>query len=155
MSVDDTPATAPRAPGDTAMRAVVRTAYGPVDTLRVARLPRPVAGKGEVLVRVGAAGVDRGVWHVMTGLPYAGRLAFGLRRPKQPALGMDLAGTVVAVGPGVTGVAVGDEVYGEGSGTFAEYALAPARRLARRPRSLTVAQAGALAISGVTALKAV
>ncbi|WP_324651847.1 NAD(P)-dependent alcohol dehydrogenase [Georgenia sp. H159] len=137
------------------MRAAVRDVYGDVGVVRVATVPRPVAGDGEVLVKVGAAGVDRGVWHLMTGLPYAGRLAFGLRRPRQPVLGLDLAGTVVALGPGVTGLAVGDEVFGAGAGTFAEYATAPVRSLARRPAGLSAEQAAVVPVSAATALKAV
>lgn len=149
----------PSVPRDTTapppMRAAVRDVYGDVDVVRVDTVPRPVAGEGEVLVKVHAAGLDRGVWHLMTGLPYAGRLAFGLRRPTQPVLGLDVAGTVVAVGAGVSGLAVGDEVFGGGSGTFAEYAVAPARALARKPASLNFEQAAVVPVSAVTALKAV
>ncbi len=139
----------------TTMLAAVREVYGSSDVVRIAEVPRPVAGADEVLVRVAAAGLDRGVWHLMTGLPYAGRLAFGLRRPRQPVLGLDLTGTVVAVGANVTGFAVGDEVYGEGDGTFAEYAVATADRLAHKPPSLTFAEAAIVPVSGVTALRAV
>ncbi len=135
------------------MRAVVRTEYGPADVVRLARVPRPVPGAGEVLVQVRTAGLDRGVWHLMTGLPYAGRLAFGLRRPKNPVLGSDLAGTVVAVGPDVTRFAVGDDVYGVGAGSFAEYAVAPEQSLARKPVNLSFAQAAVVPVSAVTALQ--
>ena len=92
------------------MRAIVRTSYGGPEILRLDRVPRPVVKGDDVLVRVRAAGVDRGVWHMMTGLPYLGRLAFGIRKPKDPVLGQDLAGTVEAVGPDVTRFAVGDAV---------------------------------------------
>lgn len=108
-----------------------------------------------MLVRIRAAGVDRGVWHVLTGRPYLMRIAgFGLRAPKNPALGMDLAGVVEAVGSGVTRFQVGDEVFGIGKGAFAGYALARADKLAPKPKNLTSEQAAALAISGLTALQA-
>ena len=84
------------------MKAIVRDSYGSVDVLRLAEIDKPVAGEGEVLVRVRAAGLDQGVWHLMTGTPYAMRLAgFGLRAPKNPLLGYDVAGRVEAVGAGV------------------------------------------------------
>ena len=96
-----------------------------------------------MLVRVQAAGLDRGTWHLMTGTPYAVRLVTGLRRPKQPVLGLDLAGTVAAVGSAVTRFAPGDEVYGIGTGTFAEYAVAREDKLAAKPANLTFEQAAA------------
>src|SRR4029077_7043370 len=85
---------------------------------------RPAAAGGEVLLRVHAAGLDRGTWHLMAGQPYLIRLVSGLRAPKNPVPGLDVAGTVVAAGAGVTGFAVGDEVFGIGQGSFAEYARA-------------------------------
>jgi hypothetical protein len=106
-----------------------------------------------VLVRVHAAGVDRGVWHLMTGLPYLTRLAFGLRAPKNPVPGMDVAGVVEAVGKNVTRFQPGDEVFGVGKGTFAEYALAREDKLAPKPANLTFEQAAVVAISGLTALQ--
>jgi NADPH:quinone reductase-like Zn-dependent oxidoreductase len=112
-------------------------------------------GKDEILVRVEAAGVDRGTWHVMTGLPYLGRLAFGLRRPRQPVPGIDVAGTVVAVGTAVTRFAIGDGVYGFGTGTFAEYAVAKQKRMAHKPAGLSFVEAAAVPVSAVTALMAV
>ena len=105
-------------------------------------------------MKVEAAGLDRGTWHLMTGLPYLGRLAFGLRRPKNPVPGRDLAGTVVAVGSAVTRFAVGDAVFGIGSGSFAEYAVALEDKLARAPANLTASQAAAVPISGMTAIRA-
>jgi len=102
---------------------------------------------------VHAAGVDRGVWHLMTGLPYLARLAFGFRAPMTPVPGMDVAGVVEAVGKNVTRFQPGDEVYGIGKGTFAEYALAREEKLAPRPASLTFEQAAVVAISGLTALQ--
>lgn len=135
------------------MRAIVRDTYGGPEVLRLERVPRPVVKGRDVLVRVRAAGVDRGVWHTMTGLPYLGRLAFGFRKPRDPVLGLDLAGTVEAVGPGVTRFAVGDAVYGSGRGSYAEYAVAPEAKLAVKPHALTFEQAAAVPVSAVTALQ--
>ncbi|MFH5821185.1 NAD(P)-dependent alcohol dehydrogenase [Georgenia sp. AZ-5] len=136
------------------MRAAVREEYGSADVVRLARVARPEPRDDEVLVHVHAAGLDRGVLHMMTGLPYLGRLAFGVPRPKNPVLGMDLAGTVVAVGPRVTRFGVGDEVYGAGKGSFAEYAVAREKQLARKPANLSFTQAAAVPVSGSTALQA-
>lgn len=139
------------------MRAVVQARYGEAEeVLRLAEIPHPVAGPGEVLVRVHAAGVDRGAWHLMTGLPYPVRFAgYGVRAPRTPVRGREAAGTVTALGPGVTAFRPGDEVFGIVEGAFAEYAPARADRLAPMPRSLSAVQAAALPISGLTALQAV
>jgi NADPH:quinone reductase-like Zn-dependent oxidoreductase len=102
-----------------------------------------------------AAGLDRGTWHLMTGTPYAVRLAIGLRRPRQPIPGLDLAGTVTEVGAAVTRFAPGNDVYGIGSGTFAEYAIAKEGKLAARPATLTHEQAATVPVSAITALQAV
>jgi len=135
------------------MKAIAQTVYGPADVLSLREVPTPVAGAGEVLVQVRAAGVDPGVWINMIGQPYAARAAFGLTRPKVAVRGRALAGVVASVGPGVTGFAPGDEVYGTtGRGSFAEFAAAPVGRLARKPASLSFAQAAAVPISAVTAL---
>lgn len=140
---------------DGAMEAVLQDRYGSADVLRIGRIERPEIRDDEVLVRVRAAGVDRGVWHLMTGLPYVSRLALGLRRPKTPVPGMDVAGVVEAVGKNVTRFEPGDEVFGIGKGTFAEYAHAPENKLVTKPANLTFEQAAALTISGLTALLAV
>jgi NADPH:quinone reductase-like Zn-dependent oxidoreductase len=137
------------------MRAVVRHHYGSPDVLQVEDLPVPTPGAGEVLVRVVAASVSRGDWHMMTGRPYLMRLVgFGLRRPRVPGLGSDLAGVVEAVGPDVTGFAPGDEVFGVGRQAFAQYAVAPARKLARKPASVSFEHAAAVPVSALTALQA-
>lgn len=136
------------------MRAVVREQYGPVDNVQVVQLPRPDPTDDEVLVKVQAAGLDRGVWHLMTGLPYMSRLAFGLRRPRKPVLGSDFAGKVVSMGAAVTGFTVGDEVYGVGKGSFAEYTVASPNSLTHKPAEMSFAQAAVVPTSAVTALRA-
>jgi NADPH:quinone reductase-like Zn-dependent oxidoreductase len=138
----------------TTMRAVTQDRYGDAEVLGVAEVARPTAGDHEVLVRVSAAGLDRGTQHLMTGTPYAVRLALGLRRPRQPIAGRDVAGTVAEVGSAVTRFAVGDEVYGMASGSFAEYAVAREAKLAPKPATLSFAQAAVVPISGGTALQA-
>ena len=138
------------------MKAIVQDTYGETDVLEFREIGRPEIAADEVLVRVHAAGVDRGVWHLMTGLAYPIRLAgYGLRAPKTPVPGMDLAGVVEAVGADVTRFGPGDEVYGIGKGAFAEFARAPENKLAPKPANLTFEQAAAVAISGLTALQAV
>jgi NADPH:quinone reductase-like Zn-dependent oxidoreductase len=140
-------------PGNT-MRAIVQDGYGCASVLRLARIARPEIGGSEVLLRVHAAGLDRGQWHLMTGRPYLLRLAVGFRGPRNPVCGMDVAGTVVAAGPGVTRFSVGDEVFGWGRGTFAEYAVAREGRLARKPVNASFEQAAVVPVSAVTALMA-
>ncbi len=135
------------------MRAIVQAGYGSADVLHLAEIGRPAAGDGEVLLRVHAAGLDRGTWHLMAGQPYLIRLVSGLRAPKNPVPGLDVAGAVVAVGADVTGFAVGEEVFGIGHGSFAEYARAGPAKLVRKPAGLTFAQAAVVAVSGLTALQ--
>ena len=142
-------------PEDT-MQAIVQNGYGSPDVLRLEQFTRPAIADNEVLLRVHAAGLDRGTWHLMTGQPYLLRLAFGLRRPKNPVPGRDVAGTVVAVGPAVARFAVGDEVYGIAAphGSFAEYAAAREDKLARKPGNLSFEQAAVVPVSAMTALQA-
>ncbi len=135
------------------MRAIIHKEYGTADVMRLAEIDRPVIAAGELLVQVRAAGLDRGTWHVMTGQPYAGRLAFGLRAPKAAVLGGDLAGVVVAVGSDVTRFHPGDEVFGVGKGSFAEYTAAREDKLAPKPSNLTFEQAAAVPVSALTALQ--
>ncbi|MGW5848913.1 NAD(P)-dependent alcohol dehydrogenase [Streptomyces sp. NPDC055254] len=138
------------------MKAIVHDVYGPPDVMRLEEVDRPEPGPGEVLVRVRAAGVDPGVWHLTAGLPYAIRAAgFGLRAPKHRIRGLDVAGEVAAVGPGVTRFRPGDQVYGNAEGSFAEYACAAEGRLAPKPANLSFEEAAAVPVSGCTALKAV
>src|SRR3954451_17754917 len=119
------------------MKAIVRDTYGSADTLELRDVDKPEIGDDEALVRVHAAGVDQGVWHVMTGLPYPIRLAgYGLRAPKTTVLGADVAGVVETVGNDVTRFQVGDEVFGIGKASFAEYARPREDRLAPKPANL-------------------
>src|SRR5947209_3458359 len=124
----------------TTMRAILQDGYGGEEVLRAARIALPSIGEHEVLVQVRAAGLDRGTEHMLTGKPYAMRLAVGLRRPRNPVPGREVAGTVAAVGSAVTRFAAGDEVYGVAPGAFAEYAVAREDRLARKPGNLSFAQ---------------
>jgi NADPH:quinone reductase-like Zn-dependent oxidoreductase len=140
------------------MTAIMQEEYGtvPEDVLRLGPADRPTIGADQVLVRVRAASVDRGTWHIMAGLPYPIRLAgFGLRRPKPLNPGRSVAGTVEAVGANVTGIRPGDEVYGTVDGAFAEYACGQAGRLTAMPANLSHEQAAAVPVSGLTALQAV
>lgn len=141
----------------TMMQAIVHDRYGEAeDVLRLEEIDRPAVGDGEVLLRVRAAGVDRGVWHLLTGLAYPVRLAgYGVRAPKTRVRGREVAGHVVEVGKAVTTLQAGDDVFGIASGSFAEYASAPADKLAPKPENVTFPQAAAVPISGLTALQAV
>jgi NADPH:quinone reductase-like Zn-dependent oxidoreductase len=137
------------------MKAVVQDTYGAPDVLEVREIARPVPKDDEVLVRVRAAGVDPGVWHLMTGRPYLVRvMGYGLREPKVGVRGRDVAGRVEAVGTNVTQVQPGDEVFGIGEGSFAEYVRARADKLAPKPANLSFEQAAAVPISALTALQA-
>src|SRR5215213_6475283 len=137
------------------MKAILRDTYGSPDVLELRDIDKPEIGDDELLVHVHAAGVDRGVWHVMTGLPYPIRLAgYGLRAPKNLVIGSDVAGVVEALGKDVSRFQPGDEVFGIGKGTFAEYVCAREDKLAHKPAKLTFEQAAVLAISGLTALQA-
>ena len=137
------------------MQAIVQDAYGSADVLRLARIARPEIGDNEVLVRVHAASVHIGDWHVMTGLPYLLRVVgFGFRAPKARIRGIDVAGTVEAVGQNVRRFQVGDEVFGTCDGSFAEYAAAPEDTLVLKPANLTFEQAAAVPTSSAAALQA-
>ena len=151
-------AVTPGAAAAATMTAIVQDEYGtaPEAVLRLAEIARPAIADDEILVRVRAASVDRGTWHLMAGLPYPMRLAgFGLRRPKAPNPGRSLAGTVESAGQEVTGFEPGDEVYGTCDGSFAPYARARASRLAPKPANLSFEQAAAVPVSALTALQAV
>jgi len=137
------------------MRAVVQDTYGTADVLRLAEVDRPEIAANEVLISVLAAGLDRGTEHLLTGKPYAMRvMGMGFRKPKNRVAGLDVAGTVAAVGSAVTRFAVGDEVFGISRGSFAEYAVALEDKLAAKPANLTFEQAAVVPVSGLTALQA-
>lgn len=137
------------------MRAIVQDSYGSADVFVLAQVARPEIADNEVLVHVEAAGLDRGTWHMMAGRPYLLRLlGFGFRRPKNRVPGLDVAGTVVAVGSSVTRFSPGDEVFGISRGSFAEYAAVLEDKLARKPANLTFEQAAVVPISAGTALQA-
>ena len=138
------------------MKAIVQDRYGGPDVLEFSDIDRPVPNDNQVLVQVQAAGLHRGDWHVMSGLPYLIRLVvpdLGLRKPKVPVRGMDLAGRVEVVGPNVTRFQPGDEVFGWADGAFAEYAAAPQDQLAPKPANLSFEQAAAVPTSGFAALQ--
>jgi NADPH:quinone reductase-like Zn-dependent oxidoreductase len=139
------------------MKAVVYDRYGSADVLRLEAPPKPTPGTGEVLVRVMAASVNAGDWHLMQGKPRAVRLVYGLRKPKHPVLGSDIAGYIEAVGDGVTAVAVGDAVFADlsdsGLGGFAEYALVPATKVVPKPDTLSFEEAAAIPVAAITALQ--
>jgi NADPH:quinone reductase-like Zn-dependent oxidoreductase len=137
------------------MKAIVRDRYGPADVLQLRDVELPQVGDDELLVRVRAAGLDRGVWHIMAGLPYLIRLAgYGLRTPKTAGLGSELAGVVEAAGANVTQLQPGEAVFGTCSASFAEYAAARPDKLARMPANLPFEQAAAVPVSATTALQA-
>src|SRR5688572_14450521 len=136
------------------MQAIVQDAYGSNNVLRLAEIDLPEIAADEVLIDVVAAGMDRGTWHVMAGEPYLMRImGFGFRRPKNRVPGLDVAGTVVAVGSEVTRFQPGDEVFGMSRGAFAEYAAVREDKLAHKPASLSFEQAAVVPISGGTALQ--
>ena len=137
------------------MKAVVQDTYGSADVLQLRDIAKPAPTDDEVLVRVHAAGVDPGVWHLMTGRPYLVRvMGYGLRTPKVGIRGRDVAGRVAAVGTNVTQPQPGAEVFGIGEGSFAEYVCARPDKLAPKPANLSFEQAAAVPISALTALQA-
>ena len=137
------------------MKAIVQRVYGSADVLEFADIDKPIIGDNDVLVRVAAAGLHVGDWHVMTGRPYLLRIiGFGVRVPKVRVRGIDVAGTVEAVGRKVVEFRPGDEVFGTCDGAFAEYAKAPEGNLSLKPLNLTFEQAAAVPTSGFAALQA-
>jgi NADPH:quinone reductase-like Zn-dependent oxidoreductase len=134
------------------MKAIVQDRYGkPEAVLGLQEIAKPAVKDGEVLVRVHAASIHVGDWLVVTGLPYIARPAYG--KPKGRVPGTDVAGTVEAVGNGVTGLRPGNEVFGWCTGAFAEYASAPADHFVPKPANLTFQQAAAVGVSASTALQ--
>jgi NADPH:quinone reductase-like Zn-dependent oxidoreductase len=137
------------------VKAIVYCDYGLADVLRLDDVEKPVAGKGQILVKVRAAAANPLDWHYMRGTPYVMRLGTGLRRPKELRLGVDYAGTVEAVGPGVAEFKPGDEIFGARSGAFGEYVVANANgAVLPKPANLSFEQAAAVPVAAVTALQA-
>jgi len=136
------------------MRAITQKTYGGPDSLVPAEIPRPVPRKGEVLIRVRASSVNAADWLLMHGEPYLVRLMFGIRGPRVTTRGRDVAGVVEALGPHTSGFEVGDSVYAEvDAGSFADYTVAPIKRLAHMPSNLSFEQAAAVPIAATTALQ--
>jgi NADPH:quinone reductase-like Zn-dependent oxidoreductase len=136
------------------LKAVVQSEYGSPDVMEFKDIDKPTIGDNEVLVRVRAAAVNPPDWAGVHGVPYIVRLAFGVGRPKLGVRGLDMAGIVDAVGKNVTGLRVGDEVFGRGVSTFAEYAVAPEEHLVTKPANISFEQAAGTPMSGLTALQA-
>jgi|NGEPerStandDraft_9_1074522.scaffolds.fasta_scaffold09205_2 NADPH:quinone reductase-like Zn-dependent oxidoreductase len=137
------------------MKALSQDRYGTADVLKFRDIERPTPREGQVLVRVVAAGIDRGAWHFMAGEPYLMRLlGFGLRAPSVAVPGTNFAGVVEAIGPEVSGVEPGDEVYGATRGTFAEHAVAPVGKLAPKPPQLSFEEAAVLPYPTFVAMQA-
>lgn len=137
------------------MNAIIQRGYGGPEVLHLEQVEVPTPADSQVLVRVRAAGLDRGVWHVMAGLPYLVRPMFGMKTPRQPIPGFDVAGTVVALGEGATGFEIGDAVFGIADGSFAEYATAQADKLNLIPSGIDFDHAASVPVSALTALEAV
>jgi NADPH:quinone reductase-like Zn-dependent oxidoreductase len=163
MTIQSTHPSAPAARSALAMRAIVQEGYGaPEQVLKLAEVNQPPVGDSDVLIRVRATSVNTPDWITVTGVPYVLRLRFGLRGPRTPLRGTDVAGVVEAAGKNVTDLRAGDEVFGSAwantlatPGTFAEYTVAPASQLIRKPASLTFEEAAASVMSGITALTAI
>jgi NADPH:quinone reductase-like Zn-dependent oxidoreductase len=150
----ETPASNNSKPRSAKMRAIVQDAYGSSDVLRLTEIDLPEIAPNEVLVDVAAAGMDRGTWHVMAGKPYLMRImGFGFSRPKNRVPGLDVAGTVTAVGSEVTRFQPGDEVFGMSRGSFAEHAAVREDKLTHKPANLSFEQAAVVPISGGTAIQ--
>jgi NADPH:quinone reductase-like Zn-dependent oxidoreductase len=137
------------------MRAVAHTRFGrPADALETTDLPIPTLEEGQVLIDVEAAGVGIGDWLTVAGLPWIARPMFGIRTPKQPVAGHEVAGRVAAVGAGVTRHTVGDDVFGFGHGAFAQYSVASQDAVVPTPDRVTSVQAAAIPVAALTALQA-
>jgi NADPH:quinone reductase-like Zn-dependent oxidoreductase len=135
------------------MQAIVQDKYGSADVLERRDIDKPEIGNDEVLVHVRAASVHLGDWILMTGSPFVMRMATGLTKPKNRIPGTDLAGTIEAVGKDVQDLRPGDEVFGWGTGAFAEYASGPADQFVKKPADLTFEHAAAIGVSATTALQ--
>jgi NADPH:quinone reductase-like Zn-dependent oxidoreductase len=135
------------------MKAIVQDGFGAPGVLQLREVDRPQPGEGDVLVRVHAASVNPADWYAMMGTPWITRPQTGLRKPRSSRVGLDLAGVVAAVGDGVTRLTPGDEVFGAGTGTLAEYAAVPEAGLVLKPANVSFEQAAAVPVAGLTALQ--
>lgn len=139
------------------MKAIINTTYGSPDVLRLVELETPTPAADEVLIRIHAASVNAYDWHLLRADPFLVRLSMGFFRPRNPMLGADVAGQIVAIGRDVTQFKPGDEIYGDlsacGNGGFAEYVAVPEKYVAPKPASLTFKQAAAVPMAAVTALQ--
>jgi NADPH:quinone reductase-like Zn-dependent oxidoreductase len=135
------------------MKAAVYTRYGPPDVVQVTDVEKPVPKDNEVLIKVRAASLNPLDWHFMRGTPYAVRIIAGLRKPKFPGLGVDVAGQVEALGAKVSHFKVGDEVFGSCKGAFAEYVCASESVLVTKPANVTFEQAASVPVAAYTALQ--
>jgi NADPH:quinone reductase-like Zn-dependent oxidoreductase len=135
------------------MKAIVQDSFGSPDVLELAEIEKPLVGDDSVCVRVRAASVNPLDWHLMRGVPYIARMAFGMRKPKERVRGVDLAGIVESVGKNVKGLRPGDEVFGSCNGAFADYACAEATSFVLKPAGVTFEQAAAIPVAGCTALQ--
>ena len=129
------------------------TQYGPPDVLQVKEVEKPAPKDSEILVKIHAASANPLDWHLMRASPFFVRLGGGLRKPKDPRLGADFAGQVEAVGNHVTQFQPGDEVFGAGTGSFAEYASVPENRVALKPTKSSFEEAAAVPVAAITALQ--
>jgi len=156
LSYDAACEAGPSVPDDaTQIKAIVYTCYGAADVLRLANIEKPTATGNRILVRVRAAAINPLDWHYMRGSPYLMRFVSGFGKPDEPRLGTDFAGTVEAVGASVERFKPGDEVFGAGTGAFADYLLIEEdRAVALKPVNLTFEQAAALPVAAITALQA-
>lgn len=136
------------------MKAIVYHEYGAADVLELDNISKPVPHENEVLVRVRAAALNPLDWHMMRGTPKILRLFIGMKHPRRTRLGVDVAGTVVAIGPGVTNLRLGDEVFGAMDGALAEYVCGPASALVPKPQNVSCEQAAAVPVAALTALQA-
>jgi NADPH:quinone reductase-like Zn-dependent oxidoreductase len=137
------------------MRAIVRDRYGSPDDLRLADIARPVPAPGQVLVLVRAASIFAGDVFALRGRPVFVRLATGIRKPKHPVPGIDVAGVVEEVGPGVTTLRPGDEVFGWSTGTLAEAVCDDADHFVTRPATLTLEESSTVPETGMTAIQGI
>ena len=136
------------------MKAIVYTTYGSPDVLELKEVEKPAPKDGEVLVKIHAAATNPLDWHKMRADPFLVRLSDGLRKPKDPRLGADIAGTVEALGRNATDLQIGDAVFGEiGAGGFAEYVCVPAKSVVPKPTNLSFAEAAAVPVAALTALQ--